>query len=456
MSRFTLTNAAEQVTFDYIPREHFIDFHKRRERWSVLVCHRRMGKTVACVNELVLRALYTKKKNARYSYIAPTFTQAKDIAWSYLKDSVKTFATQIRESELRVVLPNGAWITLYGSDNQDRLRGIYHDGVILDEYGDCRPSLWGEIILPALLDRDGWAVFIGTPKGKNHFYKTYQRSRVSDDWYSYIMPASQSGVLSETQLDAVRAESTPEEYAQEMECSFTAAVRGTYYADLIEQLEQRDQISANDDLYEPTQSVNVAADIGFSDSTAFWFWQHRADGIAIIDHYENQGKRLEHYFEVLKAKKYEYEAIFLPHDAKAKTLQTGRSTVEQFLDQGFPCQVVPRLAIQHGIDAARYILPKCWFNSNTTSNGVESLRAYRRKWDEVNQCFADKPLHDWASDSADAFRYLSLVCREKLPHKDERPLAKVIPLKKPEFTLDQLFKERDHANTKRKFEKMRI
>ena len=423
-----------------------------------MVCHRRMGKTVACVWELVIRALYSKKKNPRYSYICPTFTQAKDVAWTYLKDAVKDFAVQIRESELRVVLPNGAWITLYGSDNQDRLRGIFHDGVILDEYGDCRPSLWGEIILPALLDRDGWAVFIGTPKGTNHFYHTYERSKVNPAWYSYIMPADQSGVLSEQQLEMAKQEyvGREAEWEQEMLCSFTAAVRGTYYADLIHALEVKGQIK-HQELYDPNQPVNVAADIGYSDSTAFWFWQARPDGLAIIDYYENQGKELSHYFEILESKDYEYEYIFLPHDARAKTLQTGRSTIEQFLEGGWPCRIAPRLSVQHGIDAVRAVLPRCYFDSEKCYTGIENLRAYKRQYDEIKQVYSDKPLHDFASDGADAFRYLSLVAKVNgstvvaTPHSDiPSPQTHTLP----QITLDKLFEARE--GERYGYERMRI
>ncbi|MBQ60517.1 MAG: hypothetical protein CMQ19_00430, partial [Gammaproteobacteria bacterium] len=184
----------------YTPRDHFLPLHQRDKRWSSLVCHRRAGKTFACVNEAVIRALYTPKENARYAYIAPFYKQAKDVAWTYLKDATEGIAVEVRESDLRVVLPNGAWITLYGADNPDALRGIYLDGVILDEYGDCRPSLWAEVILPTLADRRGWAAFIGTPKGKNHFYHIHQTAVSDPEWFSMTLKASESGILAPDDL----------------------------------------------------------------------------------------------------------------------------------------------------------------------------------------------------------------------------------------------------------------
>ena len=183
------------VTIDYTPRPQFTEFHARSQRFSSLVCHRRAGKTVACVNDLVAKALHTRKKNARYAYIAPFYRQAKDVAWVYLKEATEGIATKTRESDLRVELPNNAWITLYGADNPDALRGLYFDGAILDEFGDCRPSLWAEVVLPTLLDRRGWAVFIGTPKGKNHFYQMNEISKKDESDVS-SQKISKSKILS--------------------------------------------------------------------------------------------------------------------------------------------------------------------------------------------------------------------------------------------------------------------
>ena len=424
----------------YTPRPQFAEFHKRTTRWSSLMCHRRAGKTVACVNELVIRASYTTKHNARYAYIAPFYRQAKDVAWVYLKEAVKGYATRIRESDLRVELPNGAWITLYGSDNPDTLRGLYLDGVIMDEFGDCRPSLWGEVVLPTLADRKGWAVFIGTVKGKNHFYLTHEQAKIDPDWYDLTLLASQTGILDDEELLAMKAQMTDAQYAQEMECDATAAVMGTYYAALIQTLELKGQISKKPDLYDPEQPVQCAADLGYSDSTAFWFWQERPDGIAIIDYEENQGQSLQFYIDMLHDKPYDLEAVWLPHDARAKTLQTGRSTIEQMLDANLPCHIVPQLKVQQGIDAARLMLPLCHFDLTATFAGIEALRAYRRKYNELTKAFMDTPLHDWASDGSDAFRYLSLVAQQK---RVTMPKSTPQPNFKPEYTLDQLHGDRE-------------
>lgn len=457
-----------QTKLEYQPRPHFLPFHQRQQRWAVMVCHRRAGKTVAAVNELIIRALYTKKENARYGYIAPFREQAKDIAWEYLKKYGRAFAEPrgVRESELRLKLINGAWITLYGSDNPDALRGRYLDGAILDEYGDCRPGVWGEVIRPTLADRRGWALFIGTYKGKNHFYRVADKARNNQRWYRLILKASESGILPQEELEELELELSKEEYAQEMECDPNAAIKGTYYAAQIAEMEFNGQIKEQD-LYNPNEPVFVAADLGYKDSTALWFWQETQEGPVLIDYHEAQGKKPDYYFDILDSKPYKYEEIWLPHDAKADTLSTHRTTLEQFQEHFQHQQVhirkTPKLTKQQGIDAARLAMKFCRFDSRTTADGIEALRAYARKYDSLNKVFLDKPFHNWASDGADAFRYFSLVCR--LPHgelgrqmldeRDKTKKAIILPFTPKGYTLDDLFADREQ-NTSYQFEKMRV
>jgi len=242
----------------YTARPHFTAFHQRDHRWAALVCHRRAGKTVACIAELVTRAIKSKKHNPRYAYVAPFYKQAKEIAWVYLKEQTEGLAVEIRESDLRVVLPNGAWISLYGADNPDALRGIYLDGVILDEYGDSRPSLWGEVILPTLADRRGWCIFIGTMKGKNHFYDVLEMAKKDPNWFHMELKASDSGIIDDEELNEMRNIVDESQFLQEFECDPTAAVKGTYYAELVAKLETTNRTLLTD-LYDPAQPVQVKA-----------------------------------------------------------------------------------------------------------------------------------------------------------------------------------------------------
>lgn len=464
-----LSNAAAAAFEDirelpYVPRPAFIPFHQRSKRWAVMVCHRRAGKTVACVHELVIRALYTKRKNAKYAYVGPFRQQTKEVAWEYLKaatDGIRQGPP--RESELRVKLPNGATITLYGADNPDNLRGLFFDGVILDEFADIRPSLLGEVILPTLADRKGWLAIIGTAKGRGQFRDIYNRSKVDEDWFGFMLKASQSGIIDDEELGQLKANMGEDSFRQEMECDFDAAIQGAYYAHLINQLEESGRIKVDPDLYDPEQKVYVAADIGRSDSTAFWFWQPRLDGYAIIDHYRAHGEDIEHYLKMLTGKEYEYEEIWLPWDSRAKTLATKRSVVEQFYEphlaaphlfpKGFkmPIKIAPKLDVNDGIAAVRYILPQCYFDLGNTMDGVDSLRSYQRTFNEKTMAFSDKPLHNWASDDSDAFRYLALVCKLAKDAK-QQPVAE-IAFDRPKIQLAPLWEERERAS---RFNKLRI
>jgi len=425
---------------DYTPRSQFTRFHQREQRWAALVCHRRAGKTVACINESVIRAIYTNKEDARYAYIAPFYKQAKDVAWQYLKKATRGLAIETRESDLRVILPNGQWITLYGADNPDALRGIYLDGVVLDEFGDCRPSLWAEVVLPTLADRKGWATFIGTPKGKNHFYEIVQRSIVEERWFHMTLKASESGLLDQEELAEMKALMDDAQYAQELECDFTAAVKGTYYAAMIQKMEVMGHIGNQPDLYDPMQPVYASMDLGRKDSTAVWFWQEHGDTINLIDYEEMSGEIIEDHIKMFRTKPYKLEKLWVPHDAVAHTVQTRRSSIEQFQDANFPVAKVPQLGRQQGIDAARMMLPKCRIDARKCHGGIEALRAYRREYNELTKTYRDTPLHNWASDGADSFRYLSLVANQKQVTL-ETPKSTIILPEPVTYSLDQLYEE---------------
>lgn len=435
-------NSEQDFRYKYEPRGPFLPFHQRKSQFTAMVCHRRAGKTVACIADLILRALYTKKKRAKFAYIGPFRSQAKETAWEYLKEYTQGFCKgPPREAELRVRLPNDASITIYGADNPDSFRGMYFDGVVVDEYGDVRATLWNEVLLPALLDRNGWAVFIGTPKGKNHFYKMYKRSTEEPGWFSMKLKVSESGLLSPRATAMARAEMTDEAWQQEMECDFDAAVPGTYYAKIIGEMEKNNRIGNY--AYNPALGVSCAADLGYSDSTAFWFWQVDDKGPILIDYEEESGRSLQFYFDMLASKPYTVENIYLPHDALQTSFQTGRSTIEQFMEQKLPVKPVPKLRLQHGIDASRLLMPRCRIDQTLCFGGIEALRGYRRKFNDKTQQYSDEPLHDWCSHGADAWRYFSLmtVAEAEVPVQvPDRPL-----IEPPKYRLDELFEHREKS-----------
>lgn len=393
----------------YVARSQFVPFHTRKQRWSVLVAHRRAGKTVACVNDLIDAALRCKLPEPRFAYLAPYYAQAKDVAWNYLKRyTAPITGSAIHEAELRVDLPNGGRVRLYGADNYDRLRGIYLDGVVLDEYGDMDPRAWSEVIRPALSDRSGWASFIGTPKGRNHFCEVYEGALTDKDWLAQMLKASETGILPESELADARKAMTEDQYAQEYECSFQAAVVGAYFARELNAAEENRRIGRV--IHEGGIAVHTAWDLGIGDSTAIWFVQTIGREVRIIDYLENSGVGLDWYAKELDRKPYKYGEHILPHDAEVKELGTGKSRLETLNSLGIRnTRIIPAQSVEDGINAARVYMSRCWFDKEKCRQGLEALRMYRREWDEKRKVFKDRPLHDWTSHAADAFRYLALA-----------------------------------------------
>lgn len=395
----------------YQARPQFEPFHLRKQRWAAIVAHRRAGKTVACVNDLLDAALRCQLPEPRFAYIAPFYSQAKDIAWAYLKRFALPIPGAVaHEQELRVDLPNGGRVRLYGADNYERLRGIYLDGVVLDEFGDVDPRAWSEVIRPALADRKGWAVFIGTPKGRNHFADVWKQAQDNQDWYSLMLKASQTGIVSPEELADARASGMSEDqYNQEFECSFDAAVVGAYYGKLIERAENEGRVGNVP--WEPNVPVETWWDLGIDDSTAIWFVQTIGREIRVIDYYEMSGVGLEHYAKVLKEKDYVYSRHILPHDVEVRELSTGKSRWAFLASLGIKGTVAKKHSVEDGINSVRSILSRCWFDKTRCARGIEALRQYRQDWDDKLKAFKGRPLHDWTSHGSDAFRYGAYTVR---------------------------------------------
>jgi len=431
--------------FDYKARDAFLDFHYRKERWAVLVCHRRAGKTVATICDTIRRAIAENKPDARYAYIAPFYAQAKNIAWDYLLKFAKPAIVKANQSELWVELVNGAKIRLFGADNPDSLRGLYLDGVVLDEYADMKPRLWGEIVRPLLTDRQGWATFIGTPKGHNAFYDIYNEAQKNSNWYVKTLRADQSGLLANSELMDAQATMSANQYEQEFLCSFEAAILGAYYGQEMRRITDLGRIT--DIEYDPMFPCHTAWDLGFNDSTSIWWFQVVHGEIRVLDHHSSNGQAIPYYTGLIKHKEEElgltYGIHWLPHDARAKTLASGgKSIIEQISTKIDIKQlkIVPNLSLQDGIQATRLALTRTWFD-NRCEEGIECLRQYQREWDDDKKVFRDRPKHDWTSHSADAFRYLSIVWKdeEKPAIKDDRIIG--VHVGETEVTLNDLWKE---------------
>ena len=383
----------EVIETGYKPRPPQKEIHKavKKNRWTVAVCHRRMGKTVAAINQLIHSALQCDKTNPQYAYIAPTYSQAKRIAWDYLKDYTRPLGGVPNVSELRVDFM-GRRISLYGADNPDALRGIYLDGTVIDEYGDVNPQLFTEVIRPALSDRLGWAMFIGTPKGSNHFkeIRDFADTEDNEGWILKEFKASETGLIEEAELKDAKKAMGENKYEQEFEISFDSPIVGSYYGELMKDITDRNHV--RELVSDAATSKMCAWDLGMSDSTSIWVAEIIGGEIRLMDYYENNGQSLSHYIEWLDEKGYRDYTQILPHDVMVKELQTGKSRFEFLSDAGLQIDVAPKNSVEDGIQAVRRMIPNCWFNKDTTRQGVECLRNYRRVFNEKLNVFQEKPL----------------------------------------------------------------
>ena len=398
----------EEITINYKPRKHAEAYHNRTERFAVLVAHRRFGKTVAAINDLIRACFSVDKDNVRVAYIAPYLSQAKAVAWDYaLEYTIDIPDIKINHSELRVDFNNGSRFRLYGADNYNAMRGLYFDAIVCDEMADFPHSAWPTVLRPSLTDRKGSCTFISTPKGKNEFWDLYEHAISDPTWWSGMFKASQTNILDPEELEEAKITMGEDRYEQEFECSFEAAIVGAYYAMEMKTATQDNRITTVP--YDPSVGVVTAWDLGKGDSTAIWFAQYVGQEIRVIDYYENSGVGLDHYAKELSSKNYHYMDHILPHDVQVKELGTGKSRLETLHNLGIQdVTIAPKLAIEDGIQAARSMLNRCWFDEEKCNRGVEALRQYRREFDEKNKTWRGRPLHDWTSHGADAWRYLAV------------------------------------------------
>lgn len=443
----------QEVELDYKPRSVFLDFHERQQRWAVIVAHRRCGKTVSCINELIYKALVENKEYGRYAYIAPYYAQAKAVAFDYLMRFSEPVRANHNVSELWVELINGARIRLFGADNADSLRGLYLDGVVLDEYADMRPRIWGEIIRPLLADRRGWAVFIGTPKGHNAFWDVYNNALKDPDWYCKTLRADQTQLISDDELDDARKVMTPDQYEQEFLCSFEAAIMGAYYGQEMRAITDSGRITPIE--YDPLFPLESAWDLGYSDDTTIWTYQVCHGEVRFLDYHSSNGKAIPYYTGYIQQKEAEYGAKYsthwLPHDARAKTLASGgKSIIEQLSNKIdiISMKIVPNLSLQDGIQATRMMLLRSWFDPKC-EEGIECLRQYQREYDEDKKVFKDKPRHDWASHGSDAARMAAIAWKQETRAIPKDTSIKGLGVGKNDVSLNDLWASQPKSSTGR-------
>ena len=422
-----MSSHEQRIEIPYHPRplQREVARLMRSHRFGVMVCHRRFGKTVLGVNLNQQTALTCELERPRVAYIGPTYTQGKAVAWDYMQHYARPIPGVVfNQSELRVDYPNdnAGQARIYGADNPDALRGIYLDRAVLDEFGLHPPKTFSEVIGPTLVDRGGSALFLGTPNGKNQFYEIAQHAKARQasgdpDWFFVEYKASQTGLLDPAFLAQARQTMTDDEYEQEFECSFEAAVKGAIYAKELLALRATHQIASVP--YDPMMPVETYWDLGMH--MAIWFVQSLRSGeVRVIDYYESGGtSSLQECVKVLREKPYTYGRHVAPHDIQVKEMSMdGKARIDIARSLGIAFEVAPKLEVEDGINAARLFFPRCWFDAERCKAGLEALQHYRRDFNSRLNEYKAVPVHDWASHGADAFRYLAVSHRhpkEKTP-----------------------------------------
>lgn len=409
-TRFTMARK-KVITIPYKPYPHQTQIHEMcsNHRFACVVAARRSGKTVAAINHLIARALSASDGKSRYAYIAPTYRQAKRIAFDYCKEFTATIPLiKYHTTELAVNFPNGSRLQLYGIDSADSLRGSYFDAVVLDEYGMFPTGGFDKVIRPALADRQGSCLFTGTPNGRaNDFYEKWcYAGEDSNDWARLHINWKDAGVLKKHEVMAMKAGMSDEEFSQELEGTFTSAVRGSYFSQDMNKAQDEGRITTVP--YEPKLPVHSFWDLGVNDATSIWCVQFVGNEIRCIEYIEDSGKGLDYYIRQLQDREYIWGEHYAPFDIQVREMSTGMSRLEIAAQLGIHFNVVQRMGIQDGINAIRSIFNRLWFDKTACDQGIQCLWNYRRDYDDRAGQFKPKPVHDWSSHGADAMRYLAL------------------------------------------------
>lgn len=398
--------SVEGTDLRLILRPQQYDIFHNLNRFNCLLAHRRFGKTWLSVAVLIAKAQECKHDHPRVHYFAPTYSQAKKVTWDLLKQMTQALDPVINESELRVDIRDTR-ITLGSAENPDANRGIYSDFAVLDEPAQMSPAMWTEVLRPALSDRLGGCLMIGTPKGRHGlFYSSYEAAPSHADWWRGCYRASETGIIPEPELQAARKVMSTAEYAQEYECDWSAAIRGAFWGDVMNDVEQAGQITNVP--HDEQHQVYTAWDLGVA-NTAIWYFQMVGGVARFIRYEEHSGRSYAQLAAHMGQWSYNYAAHIMPHDVTTRSEITGKTRQATLESLGFDCVVAPKIDLPDGIDMVRSKLRNCWFDRELCQQGIETLRSYRSDWKDKHGVLSKQPLHDWASHGADAMRYFAVT-----------------------------------------------
>lgn len=413
------------IPHNFQPRDYqlplFKAFDSGKKR-AVVVWHRRAGKDLSLINIVLKGAI---NRVGAYYYFFPTYTQGKKILWKGMTKEGRKFLDYIPEqiisktnsTDMSIELINGSIIQIIGTDNIDSIVGTNPLGCVFSEYSLQNPRAW-DLMRPILAENGGWAIFNYTPRGKNHGFDLYDMAKDNPKWFTSLLTKDDTGVISDEIIEEERASGMTEELIQqEYYCSFEGSIEGAYYSKQFKQLEADGRMVI--DLYEPELKVHTAWDLGVSDSTSIWFFQLYKDEIRIIDFYESSGEGLQHYIDICRGKKYNYDRMIAPHDIKVREFSSGMARIDIARKKGINFDICPSISVMDGINAVRKYLPYCIFDKDKCKAGINALKSYHKAYDEKKKMFKTRPEHDWASHAADAFRYL-IVNYNKMTQKQSQ------------------------------------
>lgn len=382
------------------------EYIKNKKRFNVLVVHRRAWKTVWAVIDQLIESI--KPDIWDYWYIAPTYRQAKKIAWRM----IQKFGNQIQwftynASELIVTYENWSTISLFGAENPDSLRWLDLKGVIFDEYAQQPSNIYSEIVFPMINANWWWVTWIWTPKGKNAFYQLYKRAKDDPRFFTLLLKHTDTKLLNDEQIEDAKKEMTEEEFEQEYNCSWDAYMRWSVYGKELAQAQSEWRVKKW--IYDPELPVTTFWDLGISDAMSIWFVQTLWSEIRIIDRYTNTWYWLEHYANVIKSKPYNYKEHWFPHDIRNRELSTWLTRFETAVNLLWEnCSIVPMNSIESWINAGRMIFKYLWIEESL-DDFINNLSLYHYEWDDKLWQFRKTPEHDFTSHDADWFRYMAVI-----------------------------------------------
>jgi len=421
----------QTVALPFTPRAWQRPLIQDRAPRIVAVVHRQAGKSEAVIWRGLRKAatwrrshLPAEKRNldrapVRVVHVLPFAVQwDRTGLWDRLSSAAKAIpGAVVQRADNRVLLPGGGVYQTGGMDRPETWRGGYADELIEDEADDVTGDSLDTVIEPMLATYEGVRLKVGTPKGNGRLKAAYDRAGVQPGHSRYLLRWQDTGVHSEAAIARLRLEMTPEEFAQELECSFDQPNSGTYYGKQMQAAEKEGRIC--DLPHDPRLPVVTAWDLGVDDATAIWFVQVLHGGVHVVDYLEASGEGADHYAREVKARGYTYAEHILPHDAEQRSFNDARTRHDVLRSLGLsPIRVAKALPVADGINAVRMLLPRARFDRVRCADGIKALWSYRRQWNDQAGTWRAQPLHDWSSHGADAFRTLAMNMRE---FRAERP-----------------------------------